>query len=408
MRPNPLGAQTFRVDVATNMTLHDLGKGLICPELDRCHILPSLVFPLASKMGKHASNELRERLVDMVYDKSFDLKVAAAALGLNYKTAHKICQVFQKQDRTQRIKPKGRPKVFSEAMREEIVKYCTVTNPDATLLECRKHIDSMKDHFNSQAPSLATIHTILRGLKISLKALTRVPEQRNSEATIELRKKYAVRYTRQEGSVNFVFIDEFGCNLWLRRGRGRSRIGTPATITTPGSRGNNLSVCAAIDINGPIHYFAKYHAFNQEDFIGFLSALSEKLNTSIKNVLIFDNVAFHKTSRVQAFLRENNLQFMFLPPWSPMLNPIEECFSKVKNCIASQRSCSNSALLAAVSTAFASVTKDDCSGWFRHAKEFFPQCLNEQPIQSHPEPLLDDYQDSDCDSSTDEIVMHFE
>jgi len=69
MRPNSLGAQTFRADVATNMTLHDLGKGLICLGLYRYHVLPSLVCPLASKMGKHASNELRERLMDMVYDK---------------------------------------------------------------------------------------------------------------------------------------------------------------------------------------------------------------------------------------------------------------------------------------------------------------------------------------------------
>lgn len=206
--------------------------------------------------------------------------------------------------------------------------------------------------------------------------------------------------------MNFVFIDEFGCNLSLRRGRGRSKVGTAATINTPGSRGHNLSVCAAIDINGPIHWFYKYQAFNQDHFITFLTELKAKLDPAKRNFLVMDNVAFHKTNTIRDFLRENHLDIIYLPPWSPMLNPIEECFSKVKGIIRQKRSSSGPDLMESINIAFRSVTASDCSGWFRHSKKFFSQCFNEQPIGVEPEPDLDgdfDMFESESDSE-DEIA----
>jgi hypothetical protein len=127
---------------------------------------------------------------------------------------------------------------------------------------------------------------------------------------------------------------------------------------------------------------------------------------SKKNVIIMDNAAFHKTDLVRNFFKDNNLTFLYLPPYSPMLNPIEECFSKVKNSIR-KLLYDGRHLLDSVNEAFAGVTSANCRGWFNHIKQFFPQCINEQPITNVPEDL--DQSDDDNESvGYDEMLASIE
>lgn len=48
------------------------------------------------------------------------------------------------------------------------------------------------------------------------------------------------------------------------------------------------------------------------------------------DVVILDNVAFHKSERVADLVRQRGARMLFLPPYSPDLNPIEMAFSKLK------------------------------------------------------------------------------
>ena len=136
-------------------------------------------------MGKHSSDEVRHRLIDMVYGKSFDLKVAAAALDMKYKTAHKICSLFEKEDRIKKRSPSGRPKVYRSECKNEIVRFFT-EKPDATLADFRKHLINNSPE-TARAASLSTINRVLKAAKISYKSISLVPAQRNSEETIRLR-----------------------------------------------------------------------------------------------------------------------------------------------------------------------------------------------------------------------------
>lgn len=87
-----------------------------------------------------------------------------------------------------------------------------------------------------------------------------------------------------------------------------------------------------------------------------------------------------------------------------MLNPIEECFSKVKNFIRTQRCQSDSSLLSSVNLAFVAVSASDCSGWYRHSKKFLPQCFNKKPIQTEPEDVSDLDSNFDEHESEDELL----
>lgn len=352
--------------------------------------------------NKHLSNEIRQKIIKAVFQKGKSIREAADDLDVNYKTAAKICRTFRLEDRTD--KKRGiKPLTYNSDYLRHIEAFFQ-SNVVGTLNDCRKYL---QEQGVVKLPSLSTIHRLSCKARLSYKDLSIIPAQRNTPETIRLRKHYAARYLRLEGTSNFVFIDEFGCNLSLRRRKGRSRVGTPATLTTSFRRGNNLSVCAAIDINGPIVHVAKFHAFNQEEFIEFLKQLKEKLDMTMTNVLIFDNVSFHKTASVKGFMRENNLKYTYLPPYSPMFNPIEECFSKVKGQIRRILNDGGADLFAAVEQAFASVTPSNCRGWFNHTKQFFPQAINSRPITCVPEPV-ETSDDSEGESSNDEIVDELE
>lgn len=353
---------------------------------------------------KITPDSMRLKLCELVFNKNFDLKEAARVLDIKYKTAYTICQIFLKQSRSNKKKPTGRKKCFLPDIEAKIVEFFN-RNVDATLIKCKKFLEETKQNDESRVPSLATIDRILSKNKYSLKDLIPVNERRNSVETIQLRKKFAIKYTQLEDSRNFIYIDEFGIEFTMRRRKGRSRVGTPATITTPSSRGNNLSVCAAIDSTGYLYHFKKFHSFDHASFITFLEGLIPLLDTSKRNVLIMDNASIHKVTEVKKLIFENKLEYLYNAPWSPMLNPIEECFSKIKCFIRSKHSINNCDLMAAVDEAFAKVTRSDCQGFIRHSKRFFPMCFNEQPIQTSVE--INDEIESEFDfqdDSEDELV----
>lgn len=309
------------------------------------------------------------------------MRDVAKDLCVKYSTVARVCRTFLREERLDRKKRPG-PKVTYNISVQHKVEAFFSNKPQATLLECKQHLATLIE----KVPSLSTINRILKKMKISLKTISVVPAQRNSEETIEKRRRFALKFLNLESKgVNFVWIDEFGCSIALKRGRARSRVGLPAIVIGPG-RGTNLSVAAAIDLDGPVHFMHKYGSIDQFAFANFLRGLAPKLDASKENILIMDNLRVHDAPEVVKVYDECKLKRLFLPPWSPMFNPIEECFSKVKLLISKYQS-SGSALLDSVQMAFDAVTAQDCIGWFRHTKQFFPQALSSQPINVRPEEI---------------------
>ena len=179
-----------------------------------------------------------------------------------------------------------------------------------------------------------TINRMLKGGKFSTKQLYHEPASRNTPANIEARRAYALSASTWLDS-EVVYIDEAGFNLHLTRRRGRSRIGERATIETVNSRGGNISICAAISPTlGVLQYKIRLGASNSEEFVAFLrETVREKLVLQTRSFhFVMDNVRFHKTEEVKAVFTERTPVHVqqFLPTYSPQLNAIEECWSKVK------------------------------------------------------------------------------
>lgn len=84
------------------------------------------------------------------------------------------------------------------------------------------------------------------------------------------------------------------------------------------------------------------------------------------DVVIMDNLSPHKSDPTLALIGQRGAQVLFLPAYSPDLNPIEMMWSKVKASLRSAGARTQSDLIQAIAAALASVTPQDAINWFAH------------------------------------------
>jgi transposase len=84
-------------------------------------------------------------------------------------------------------------------------------------------------------------------------------------------------------------------------------------------------------------------------------------------VVICDNLAVHKSAVARAAIESAACQLLFLPPYSPDFNPIEQAFSKLKQHLRRAASRTTVTVMAATQTAYPLITAADARGYFRHA-----------------------------------------
>jgi transposase len=91
------------------------------------------------------------------------------------------------------------------------------------------------------------------------------------------------------------------------------------------------------------------------------------LPTALKpSQIVVDNLSAHKGKRVKEIVEKRGCTLLYLPPYSPDFNPIEEGFSKVRGLLRKASARSREALVEAMGTALAAVNEQDARGWFAH------------------------------------------
>ena len=78
-----------------------------------------------------------------------------------------------------------------------------------------------------------------------------------------------------------------------------------------------------------------------------------------------DNMKSHHAKAVKALLDNSHVQYVYLPPYSPDLNPIEKLWSKIKALLRKFKARTVEIFPHAIQCAFQAVTQTDCVGWFR-------------------------------------------
>lgn len=203
---------------------------------------------------------------------------------------------------------------------------------------------------------------------------------------------------------DFIFVDEAGFNLTKRRRRGRNIIGQRAIVEVPGQRGGNVTICAAISNHGVLHHHVTLGPYNTQHLLMFLANLRDILfelqvqdhqgqelneNPIPTYVIVWDNVSFHRAAPVREWFNINE-QFMnlYLPPYSPFLNPIEEFFSSWRWKVYDRQPYTRVNLLQAMDLACGDIGEESCQGWIRHTRGFFPRCLRRDNIACDVDEVL--------------------
>jgi transposase len=156
-----------------------------------------------------------------------------------------------------------------------------------------------------------------------------------------------------------------GSNLSLTRRYGRAAPGERVRDQVPGDRGGNLSTIGAIGVDGIRTGLSVPGAIDGETMLFFVEELLVPTLTR-GDIVLMDNASIHKLDDIEDAIEAAGAGLLFLPPYSPDLNPIEHAWSKVKARLRALKPRTPPALLDALVTAFAAITPQDLQGWFRH------------------------------------------
>jgi transposase len=193
------------------------------------------------------------------------------------------------------------------------------------------------------------------------------PEKKSllaAERDEKARQKFR-KITRALDSGKYLFIDEMGSNLGLTRLYGRAEPGQRVFDQVPGDRGGNVSTIGAIALDGIRTGLSVPGAIDGDTMLFFVAEL---LVPTLKrgDIVFMDNGPIHKLDDIEDAIEAAGAWVIFLPAYSPDLNPIENCWAKVKSLLRSLKPRTLPDLLDALVEAFSSITGHDILGWFRH------------------------------------------
>ena len=84
-------------------------------------------------------------------------------------------------------------------------------------------------------------------------------------------------------------------------------------------------------------------------------------------IVVMDNLSAHRPKRIRELIEQHGCELLYLPAYSPDLNPIEEAFAKIKNLLRNAAARSKETLVEAIGAALSAVTVADVRGFFEHA-----------------------------------------
>lgn len=163
-----------------------------------------------------------------------------------------------------------------------------------------------------------------------------------------------------------VFIDETSINTKMVRLRGRSLRGERLRASAPFGHWGTQSFIAGLRCHG---LTAPWIIDKAMDRIAFDLYVKTQLAPTLSrgDIVVLDNLAVHKSARAAECLAERDAWFLFLPPYSPDLNPIKMAFAKLKAHLRAAKARTFDALWKAVGNICELFSTAECRNLFKHA-----------------------------------------
>ena len=150
----------------------------------------------------------------------------------------------------------------------------------------------------------------------------------------------------------------------MTRLRARVKGGARARDAVPSGHWSTTTMLSALRADGRTACMVVAGATDRAVFREYVRrVLAPTLQAGDRVVL--DNLSAHKDPRAHELIRARGATLVFLPPYSPDLNPIEKMWSKLKEWLRSAKARSEPLLVEQIGKALEQVTPDDARGWFR-------------------------------------------
>ena len=163
-----------------------------------------------------------------------------------------------------------------------------------------------------------------------------------------------------------MFIDETWAATNMARGHGRARRGQRVVAAVPQGHWKTSTLVAALRhdrITAPCVFDG---AINGARFRAYVEqALAPTLQPG--DIVIMDNLGAHKVAGVRAAIQARGARVLYLPPYSPDLNPIEQAFAKLKTLLRTAARRTVDALWNAIGHALDAFTPTECANCLAHA-----------------------------------------
>ena len=166
-------------------------------------------------------------------------------------------------------------------------------------------------------------------------------------------------------ATKLVFIDESGFTTSLTRFYGWAPVGQKPIIISP-RWGKRVTIVGAIAVDGPR---AMHQVEGRFDGPAFVKYLDEVLGPTLRegDIVVMDGPSLHRVAGVEEALAKRGAKPLYLPPYSPELNPIEMCWSLMKSWIRRWTPRALERLTATIEKAWARLTQEHCAAWIRHS-----------------------------------------
>jgi len=162
-----------------------------------------------------------------------------------------------------------------------------------------------------------------------------------------------------------VFLDESGVTTEMTRRYGRALRGERIREASPAGHWRTLTLLGAMTSEGML---ASMTVESPTDGDVFRAYLDEVLCPQLRpdQVVVMDNLAAHKVDGVRQRIEAAGARLLYLPPYSPDFNPIEQAWSKIKEHLRSAKARTLEVLEETVTQALRTITPQNASAWFSH------------------------------------------
>lgn len=246
---------------------------------------------------------------------------------------------------------------------------------------------------------------------LSIKKVTRHPVARNQNAKVIERREWVEKWSKtdMDYTKNCIFIDESGFDINMKPSTARSARGTPAIVTTPSAKAASHTILGAICVLGVVNIEIRVPltpkrikvagarkrkataatsksqgGTNAGHYTNFIKKTMDEMDKypQFKGFyMVMDNSPIHgKNGELTQLIEHRGYKCVYLPPYSPELNPIEQFWAIVKGKVRRSQFGNTEDLKTRISEACDKVPRKHLYNFAQHSVNVFEDCLKELSV----------------------------